>query len=107
MEIKPVRRLRIPLELIDLGIMAATFMGLAFLGRLFFSPDQYVDTFGVFALSGIAGACWGYWRGTKPFRQIRKGWADQVRRPAIVNARDLPRAYGDMRGGSRGTGPRW
>ena len=103
-----LRRLlqRIPRETLALGTMAAVFLGLAFLGR-WIQGSGGVDTFGVFALAGIAGACWGYWWGSAPIRQLRLEWADQVRRPAIVNVQELPRGYGDMRGGSRGTGPRW
>ena len=108
MEIELLRRLRIPRELIDLGIMATTFIGLGVLGRLMFSPERYVDTFGVFALAGIAGACWGYWRGSAPIRKLRLECDEYVRKPRTLMAvRELPRGYGDMRGGSRGTGPRW
>ena len=101
---------RIPQELIDLSLMAAVFLGLALLGRsiqVALLGRALVGTYGVFALSGIAGACWGYWMGSRPMRNMYRDWyAETVegyraKQPRVI--RETP----DLRGGSRGTGPRW
>ena len=67
----------IPRETIDLMLAAVVFIALGLTGRWYFGPYG-IDVWGVFTLTGIAGATWGYLMGSRPMRQMKREWDAQV-----------------------------